>query len=91
MVHILDPRNNKIEMSCKAHDSSKSQKMCFLGNNDYLFSCGFNKSNERQLKLYDLRNFSDAIQTVPVDTQTGIMIPFYDPDTGLIYVPGRVI
>jgi coronin-1B/1C/6 len=88
LVHVADPRNGKIELSAKAHDSSKSQKMAFL-NQDYLFSCGFNRSNERQLKLYDLRNFSEAVQQIPVDSQTGIMIPFYDADTGLIFVPGR--
>jgi coronin-1B/1C/6 len=77
-----------MELSAKSHESSKSQKMQFL-NSDYLFSCGFNKSNERQIKLYDLRNFTESVQNVPVDSQTGTMIPFYDPDTGLIYVPGR--
>jgi len=89
LVHILDPRGNKIEMSCKGHDHGKSQKMHFLGNTDYVFSCGSNLSNERQIKLYDLRNFTKAVQTLAVDQQTGVMIPFYDPDTGLIYVPGR--
>jgi WD40 repeat protein len=90
MVHIVDPRANKIEMSTKAHESIKSQKMLFLGNTSYAFSCGFTKSNERQIKLYDLRNFETAVQSVHVDTQTGIMNPFYDADMGLIYVPGRV-
>lgn len=77
-------------MSCAAHDSAKSQKMVFLGNTDNLFTCGFTKSNERQIKLYDMRNFSESIQSVHVDSQIGPMIPFYDVDTGLIYVPGRV-
>lgn len=89
MIHIADPRGNKIVMSTKGHDSTKSQRMGFLGNTDYLFSCGFNKSNERQIKLYDSRNIEEAVMTVPVDTQTGVMMPYYDTDTGLIYVPGR--
>lgn len=88
LVHVIDPRKNAIVASSKAHDSSKSQKMCFLDSN-YLFSCGFNKSNERQVKLYDMRNFENAVQELKVDNQTGIMLPFYDSDIGLIFIPGR--
>jgi len=88
IVYLIDPRQNKIEASCKGHESGKIQKMLFL-KGDYLFSCGFSKSNERQIKLYDTRNFSDAVQAVSVDTQNGIMLPFWDPDTGLIFVPGK--
>lgn len=89
LVHVLDPRNNKITMSAKAHDSSKSQKMLFLDDN-YLFVCGVSRSNDRQIKLFDMRKFEKETQTVQIDTQTGIMIPFFDADTGLIFVPGRV-
>jgi hypothetical protein len=89
LVHLIDPRANTITATSKAHDSSKSQKMCFLDSN-YLFTCGFNRSNERQIKLFDMRNFQSEVQEVKVDSQTGIMTPFYDADIGLIFVPGRV-
>lgn len=89
LVHVLDPRANKVILSSKAHDSSKSQKMLFLDSN-HLFTCGFNRNNERQLKLFDMRNFENPVQELKVDTQTGIMLPFFDADIGLIFVPGRV-
>jgi WD40 repeat protein len=88
LVHIVDPRANKIEMSVKGHESGKVQKVSFL-TGDYLMSCGFSKSNERQIRLYDTRKFGDTIQKISVDSQSGIMTPFFDADTGLIYVPGR--
>lgn len=88
MVHIADPRANKIEMSVKGHESGKIQKVSFL-NESYVMSCGFNRSSERQIRLYDTRKFDDAIQKVTVDTQSGIMTPFFDADIGLIYLPGR--
>lgn len=88
MVYIADPRNNAIVSSTKAHESGKTSKMAFL-TGEYLFTCGFSKSNERQIKLFDARNFTEAVQTVPVDTQTGVMLPFFDADTGLIFIPGR--
>lgn len=90
LVYVVDPRSSdKPALCAKANDGNKSQKMGFLGNTDYLFVCGANKSNERQIKLYDQRNFSESVQSVHVDGQTGVMLPFYDPDMGLLYVPGR--
>lgn len=89
LVHVADPRANKVGLVAKAHDGTKSQKMAFLGNTDYLFVSGSNSSNDRQIKLYDQRNFTESIQTVLIDSQSGIMQPFYDADIGLIYVPGR--
>ncbi len=88
-IHLIDPRGNKIELSTKGCESNKSQKMGFLGNTDYIFNTGVSKANERQIKLFDMRNFSEAIAVIPVDSQTGIMMPHYDADSGLIYVPGR--
>lgn len=88
LVYVVDPRGEKMQMSCKAHDSGKTQKMGWL-DGDHLFTCGFSKSNERQIKLYDTRKFTESIQVIPVDSQSGVMMPFYDPDTGLIYVPGK--
>ena len=57
---IADPRvsNTTKHLEVIAHDSNKSSKMTFLGNNDFVLSCGSSKSNERQLKLWDMRNFT---------------------------------
>jgi hypothetical protein len=88
VVNVIDPRGNKVEMECHAHDSGKTQKVTFLDQN-FLMTSGFSKSNERQIKLFDMRKFTESVQVVPVDTQLGIMIPFFDPDMGMIYVPGR--
>ena len=56
---IADPRSNDTKnLVVNAHDSNKSQKMTFLGIDDYVLSCGSSKSNERQLKLWDMRNFT---------------------------------
>jgi len=88
LVYVIDPRGGSEQMVCKAHDSGKSQKMQFLDEN-YLYTCGFNKSNERQIKLFDMRKFTEHAQQIVVDSQNGIMLPFWDSDSKLIYVPGR--
>jgi len=88
MVNVFDPRQNSITLQSIAHESGKTQKMLFLDSN-YLITCGFSKGNERQMKLWDMRNFSAPSQTIHVDSQSGVMMPFYDSDSGLIFLPGR--
>jgi coronin-1B/1C/6 len=88
MIHILDPRGNAIQISTKGCESNKTQKMGFL-DDEYIYNTGVSKTNERQIKLFDLRNFAEPIAVIPVDSQTGIMMPHFDADTGLLYVPGR--
>lgn len=88
MVQIIDPRASQVELSTNGHESGKVQKMRFL-NDNFLFTCGFNRMNERQLKLFDMRKFETHVQQLSVDTQTGIFMPFYDEDLSLIYLPGR--
>jgi coronin-1B/1C/6 len=88
MIHVIDPRGSKINLSTKNGESTKPQKMGFLDSN-YLFSAGVSKSNERQVKLFDMRNFQEACGVVTLDTQTGTFMPYYDADTGLIFLPGR--
>ncbi len=87
-VHVVDPRGEHNVVSCHGHESAKPQRMGFIDQN-YLYTCGFNKSNFRELKLYDLRNFNQCIQTQTVDSQTANMMTFYDSDMGMIYVGGK--
>jgi uncharacterized protein YoxC len=49
----------------------------------------FSQSNTRELKLFDIRNFEEVVQAVQVDSQSGILNPYYDSDTGIIYACGR--
>lgn len=87
-LSIIDPRTNTITMKTPSLDGPKSQKMRFLDQN-FLFSVGFTKNNERALKLFDMRNFDECLQTLVIDSSSGVLSPYYDSDTGLIYLPGK--
>jgi hypothetical protein len=87
-VSIVDPRINKSDVNFKGHDSAKNSKVCWI-TQEQLITTGYGKQNDRQIKLWDLKNTSKEVQTVSVDTQSGPIQPFYDADTGLIFVPGR--
>ena len=53
------------------------------------FSVGFSSKNERQYKLWDLKNNKTPLQTQTIDTLTGVLSPFWDADTSMIYLPGK--
>jgi hypothetical protein len=93
LINIIDPRTNSIIIKAKGHESPKIQKMLFIDEN-YFVSCGFNKSSKREVNLYDIRNVSNGtidkhVERIDVDSQSGIMTPFYDSGLKLLYVPGR--
>ena len=87
-AHVVDPRANKVETSFKIFDSAKTSKVAWVGH-DSVITTGYGKNNDRQIKLWDLKNTAKEVQTVSIDTQSGPIQPFYDPDTGLLFVPGR--
>jgi len=88
VVSLVDPRANKVELQTKTHDSAKSQRVLFLDEN-HIFTIGFSRSNDREIRLFDIRNFTASSQVVKIDNQSGQINPYFDADLGLIYLPAR--
>lgn len=89
-IRIFDARTNAVAgMVENAHEGVKSFKMTYLGPSNKLVSVGFTKQSQRQLKIYDPRNLSEDIKRVDIDQAAGVIMPFYDPDTSLLYLAGK--
>lgn len=56
---------------------------------DICLSVGFSTSNDRQLKLWDLKKFSAPLKTEKIDSMTGMIMPSFDADTNMIYLPAK--
>jgi len=92
-VRIVDGRtgaeSSKIDI---AHDGSKSTKLqwlCNQGASGKLLTTGASKTSMREMKVWDLKNLSQPLHTESVDTASGALMPFYDRDTGVIYLCGK--
>jgi len=70
-------------------DGNKIQKMLFMGNTDNFLVTGFSKTNERQIRVYDMRNIEKPIQTIGIDNSSSTQQPYYDHDSGLLFCAGR--
>lgn len=89
-IRFMDARSaqlaNKIET---AHEGAKSTKLAYLGNFGKIVSVGFTRQSQRQFKIWDHRNLSTALKQVDIDQAAGVIMPFFDPDSGLLYLAGK--
>ena len=89
-IRIVDARSLAISSTIEnAHEGSKSIKLTYLGAHNKLCSVGFTKQSGRQLKIWDPRNTAKSLQIHDMDQAAGVIMPFYDPDTNMLYLSGK--
>jgi WD40 repeat protein len=87
-LRIVDPRQKKIVAETEAHAGVKGSRVIYLGM-DKLFSCGFSKTSEREFSIWDARNLSSKLAHQSVDSASGLLMPFYDEDTKIVFLGGK--
>ncbi|KAI1883618.1 hypothetical protein AGOR_G00233420 [Albula goreensis] len=87
-IRIIDPRTGRLlrEANCKSH---KANKVLFLGNLKMLLSTGNSRWNHRQIALWDQEDLSVTLAEEDLDGSSGVIFPFYDPDTHMVYLAGK--
>jgi coronin-1B/1C/6 len=89
-VRIVDARAATVANTIEnAHDGAKSTKLTYLGNLDKLVTIGFTRQSQRQMKIWDPRNTSVEFKRIDIDQAAGVIMPFFDPDTQLLYLAGK--
>jgi len=88
-MRIVDPRSSSITAEVVAHEGVKGSRACYLGRTGKVFSTGFSKSSDRQFSLWDPANLSKPLAEENVDTASGILMPFFDTDTNVLYLAGK--
>ncbi|ELW63819.1 Coronin-1C [Tupaia chinensis] len=88
-VRVIDPRKQEIVAEKeKAHEGARPMRAIFLADGN-VFTTGFSRMSERQLALWNPRNMQEPIALHEMDTSNGVLLPFYDPDTSIIYLCGK--
>jgi WD40 repeat protein len=88
-IRVFDPRTSNTALEVEGHAGVKGARITFLGNKDKFFSVGFSKTSERQYSIWDWRKGSSPLTTTNVDTAAGILMPFYDNDTTILFLAGK--
>jgi hypothetical protein len=89
VARIFDPRSDTVVSEKKIYAGSKKSSITFMDNHNLVATIGFTRSSMRQIQLFDPRNMSSACWEQDIDQSAGVIIPYYDPDTSILYVGGK--
>lgn len=84
-IRVYDPRTGEIDVEADGHEGAKPQRAIYLKNN-LIFTVGFSKMSERQYSLRSEAKLDEPFLLETLDTSNGVLYPFYDPDTNLVYL-----
>lgn len=88
-IRIVDPRKQQVVAEKeRPHEGARPVRAIFISNGK-IFTTGFSKMSERQLALWDPTNFEEPIALQEMDTSNGILLPFYDADSNIVYLCGK--
>ncbi|XP_005752702.1 coronin-2B-like [Pundamilia nyererei] len=87
-VRVLDPRTGKI-LQVSSSSSHKANKVLYIGGLKLLLSTGSSSWNHRQIVLWDPDDLSEPLYEEDLDGSAGVLFPFYDPDTHMLYLAGK--
>lgn len=85
-LYVIDPRAKQVSVKTKGSENSKPQKFLFVGPDNFV-STGFGSG--RELKLFDLKKPETPVNTLKLDDNGNVPLPFYDWDTNIIYIPSK--
>lgn len=90
MLRVYDPRSGEVIGEVKAHEGAKPAQAVYCKNGQ-IFTAGFSRMSARQYALWDENQLDKGKQLMmeDIDQSNGVMFPFYDPDTNMIYLVGR--
>uniref|UniRef100_A0A8D0DB39 Coronin n=1 Tax=Sander lucioperca TaxID=283035 RepID=A0A8D0DB39_SANLU len=87
-VRVLDPRTGKI-LQVSSSKSHRANKVLYIGGLKMLVSTGSSPWNHRQIVLWDPDDLSEPLYEEDLDGSAGVLFPFYDPDTHMLYLAGK--
>lgn len=89
-IRFVDGRQGAVSTIIEnAHEGAKSIKMVNLGNTGKFLSVGFTRESQRQIKIWDPRNSTQEVLRLELDQAAGVIMPFFDPDTNIVYLAGK--
>lgn len=86
-ARVFDPRQNAIAQEASAQQGTKGARVCWM--KDKLLTVGFSKTSEREFDIYDPRNLSSTLTHLAIDSSAGIIMPFFDHDTNILFLAGK--
>lgn len=87
--HLFDPRAPDAVVTTDGFSGSKAQSLVFLDNHGKIAAVGSDRQANRQLAIYDPKNFSEAVNTVDLGGGAGQLMMHYNQDNSVLYLCGK--
>ena len=78
-----------ISQSGQGHAGLRPSHVVWLGEKDLLFTVGFSKTREREIAVWNAHDLGTPLELKRTDSSTGLMLPLYDEDTSIMFIPSR--
>uniref|UniRef100_V9KV36 Coronin n=1 Tax=Callorhinchus milii TaxID=7868 RepID=V9KV36_CALMI len=88
-IRIIDPRKGAVLLEKeRPHEGTRPVRAIFVTDGKIL-TTGFSKMSERQVALWDPNDLKSPMILQELDTSSGVLIPFFDPDSNIVYLCGK--
>ncbi|XP_068250444.1 coronin-2B-like [Palaemon carinicauda] len=88
-LRIIDPLAGKVLQEELCHEGSKACKVVYCGDTGRVFTVGFSRFSDRQYAVWDDKNLNTPLRQENIDSSSGILTPYYDHDTKIVFVAGK--
>ncbi|KAG5504443.1 hypothetical protein JKF63_04895 [Porcisia hertigi] len=88
-LQTIDPRNCTMLSSVSSHVSARQQRCVWCKRKDIILTLGWNRSQQREIKLWDTRKMQNPYSVVELDQSSAAMMPVYDEDTNLLFLGSK--
>ncbi|XP_053688153.1 coronin-1A-like [Sabethes cyaneus] len=87
-LRIIEPRSGIVVSEGVCHMGTKCSKAVFLDNNRIL-TTGFSRHSDRQYAVWNQHDLKKPLAQEVIDSSSGVVTPYFDYDTKMIYLAGK--
>jgi len=88
-LRVIEPRTGAVRAEGACHAGTKASKVVFLGSSGRLLTTGFSRHSDRQLAVWSQDDLSEPLTVHNVDSSSGVLFPYYDHDTRIVFLAGK--
>ncbi|KAK7789673.1 hypothetical protein R5R35_011444 [Gryllus longicercus] len=88
-LRVIEPRRGIVLSEGICHAGTKACKAVFLGNTGRILTTGFSRHSDRQYAVWSQSDLSEPLVMESIDSSSGVLFPYYDHDTRIVYLAGK--
>jgi len=88
-IRVFEVRSGTLLQEATCHHGIKSTQIVWLGNSSFIATTGFSKTSDRQIMIWNANDLSAPVKIENLDTSSGVLVPYFDADTSMLYIAGK--